>query len=202
MIKLKELIDIILEIEWNYFTNLKNTGGRASCQDNKKEFLITRGSQWENLNMEILLSYLDDLKQYKLEGRNPLFEKYAYMMQYTHKDEYEKLVKYLPKKNEKKEKLIDKIEEIVMNWEREFIKKYPNLAKYVRGVDVDDTGLIASTRTYLRGEHSTYSYKTNLLYLNYISSIDYNLAEKIYETIFKKKGYKNLEEVGNIVHGG
>ncbi|MDK9582566.1 DUF4125 family protein [Sneathia vaginalis] len=35
---MEELVDKIVEIEWSYFTNLKNTGGRASCQDNREEF--------------------------------------------------------------------------------------------------------------------------------------------------------------------
>ena len=96
---MEELVDKIVEIEWSYFTNLKNTGGRASCQDNREEFFLTRKSQWESLNEEILKSYLDDLEEYKRNKRNPLFEKYAYMMQYTHKDEYEKIKEYLPKKN-------------------------------------------------------------------------------------------------------
>lgn len=91
------------------------------------------------------------------------------------------------------------IEEIVMKWEREFVKKYPVLAKITRGVDINDEGSIASTRTYLRGEHSTYSVKTNELYLKYIQSLSENLAEKIYTDIFKKKGFVNLEDAENII---
>ena len=62
---MEELVDKIVEIEWSYFTNLKNTGGRASCQDNREEFFLTRKSQWESLNEDILKSYLDDLEEYK-----------------------------------------------------------------------------------------------------------------------------------------
>lgn len=196
---MEDIIDKIIEIEWNYFTNLNNTGGRASCQDNYGEFVITRKSQWENLTLDILKSYYDDLMEYKKIHRNPLFEKYAYMMEFTHKDEYEKLKPFLPLKNERNEKIIDMIEEIVMKWEREFVKKYPVLAKITRGVDINDEGSIASTRTYLRGEHSTYSVKTNELYLKYIQSLSENLVEKIYTDIFKKKGFVNLEDAENII---
>lgn len=62
---MEDIIDKIIEIEWNYFTNLNNTGGRASCQDNYGEFVITRKSQWENLTLDILKSYYDDLMEYK-----------------------------------------------------------------------------------------------------------------------------------------
>lgn len=192
-------IDKILEIEWEYFTNLNNTGGRASCQDNYSEFINTRKSQWENLSDDVVNSYYNDLIEYKRLKRNPMFEKYAYMMQFTHKDEYEKLRPYLPIKNEENEKIIDEIEKIVMNWEREFVKKYPKLSSAIRGVDVNDKGTLASTRTYLRGEHSTYSIKTNTLYLRYIKSLNYNLVEKIYNDILKKKGFKGLDDAQNFV---
>lgn len=196
---MEDILEKIIEIEWNYFTNLNNTGGRASCQDNHEEFVITRKSQWENLTIDILKSYYEDLKEYQKIHRNPLFEKYAYMMEFTHKDEYEKIKAFLPVKNEENEKLIDEIEKIVMNWEREFVKKYPILAKITRGVDINDEGSIASTRTYLRGEHSTYSVKTNKLYLEYIQNLKENLVEKIYEDIFKKKGFVDLEDAQNII---
>lgn len=195
---MEELVDKIVEIEWSYFTNLKNTGGRASCQDNREEFFLTRKSQWESLNEDILKSYLDDLEEYKSNKRNPLFEKYAYMMQYTHKDEYEKIKEYLPKKNIENEKIIDKIEEIIMKREVEFSEKYPKISRVARAIDTNDEGKLASIRTYLRGEHSTYSVKTNTLYYNYISSLKYNLVEEIYSKIICKKGFKSLDELENI----
>lgn len=195
---MEELVDKIVEIEWSYFTNLKNTGGRASCQDNREEFFLTRKSQWESLNEDILKSYLDDLEEYKSNKRNPLFEKYAYMMQYTHKDEYEKIKEYLPKKNIENEKIIDKIEEIIMKWEVEFSEKYPKISRVARAIDTNDEGKLASIRTYLRGEHSTYSVKTNTLYYNYIRSLKYNLVEEIYSKIICKKGFKSLDELENI----
>lgn len=195
---MEELVDKIVEIEWSYFTNLKNTGGRASCQDNREEFFLTRKSQWESLNEDILKSYLDDLEEYKRNKRNPLFEKYAYMMQYTHKDEYEKIKEYLPKKNIENEEIIDKIEAIIMKLEIEFSEKYPKISRVARAIDTNDEGKLASIRTYLRGEHSTYSVKTNTLYYNYISSLKYNLVEEIYSKIICKKGFKSLDELENI----
>lgn len=195
---MEELVDKIVEIEWSYFTNLKNTGGRASCQDNREEFFLTRKSQWESLNEDILKSYLDDLEEYKRNKRNPLFEKYAYMMQYTHKDEYEKIKEYLPKKNIENEEIIDKIEAIIMKWEIKFSEKYPKISRVARAIDTNDEGKLASIRTYLRGEHSTYSVKTNTLYYNYISSLKYNLVEEIYSKIICKKGFKSLDELENI----
>lgn len=187
-----KIINEILEKEWNLFTNLNNTGKRASCQDNKQEFLITRSSQWENLNRNICYSYLKDLYLASETGRNLLFEKYAYMMEYTHNDEYENIKMYLPNEDERKNRVIEKIEEIVIKWEEEFYNKYPKISNYVRQIDKIGEDGIASARIYLIGEHKSYSYTTNLLYLEYIQKLDYNLVEKIYSDIIKKKNLGNL----------
>jgi len=41
----KELTNCILELEWDMFTNVTNVGGRASCQDDRKTFIIMRKAQ-------------------------------------------------------------------------------------------------------------------------------------------------------------
>lgn len=183
-----KIISEILEIEWNLFTNLNNTGSRASCQDNKEEFFITRSSQWENLSRNICYSYLKDLHS----GRNLLFEKYAYMMEYTHIDEYEKIKAYLPEEDKRKNMLIEKIEKIVLEWANEFSIKYPKISRYIRNIDRIDENNLASMRVYLIGEHKSYSYTTNLLYLEYIKSLDFNLVEKIQADIVRKKNLGDL----------
>lgn len=109
---MNELIDEIIDIEWELFTNLNNTGSRASCQDDKMQFEINRRSQWELLNKEILESYLNDLYKANEKNRNLLFEKYAYMMEYTHPSEYEKIKMYLPKMDLEKEIIIKQIKKL------------------------------------------------------------------------------------------
>ncbi len=189
----EKIIKTILDKEWNLFTNLNDDENKSECQNNKYEFYINRSSQWENLSLEINESYLEDLRFYELEKRNPVFDKYLYMMEFTHKDEYEKMKNLLPVKNEEKEKIIKKIEEIMMEWAKEVYSKYPMFCKKSRFIEDIDKNKRASVRMYLVGEHKTYSYKTNKLYLEYIEKLDYNLVEKIYETIALKKGLGDLK---------
>lgn len=191
----KETIDEIVEIEWELFTNLNATGGREACQDNKEEFVINRESQWESLSLDVVNSYLRDLYRAEDSNRNLLFEKYAYMMEYTHKDEYDRLKPYLPKEDNLKNKVIEKIATIMDKWEKEFKEKYPKLSALTR--PMEDNGDIASTNVYLIGEHKSYSYTTNLLYLEFIKSIDYNLVEEIYKKIVSKKGFSSIQELEN-----
>ena len=87
-IKQNTIHQIIIR-EWEFFQNVHNTGGRASCQDNYEEFNIMRSSQWEIFSLPILRSYLDDLVLAKYKDRNPVMEKYAYMMKYSAPKEYE-----------------------------------------------------------------------------------------------------------------
>ena len=75
------IINQIVDIEWVMFDKVNNIGGRASCQDEKQTFYIMRSSQLGAWNEALLGSYLEDLQQAKAEGRNPLSEKYGYMME-------------------------------------------------------------------------------------------------------------------------
>lgn len=52
----------------------------------------------------------------------------------------------------------------------------------------------ASAMTYLIAEHRTYSYTTNLLYLEYIKTIDFNLTQRNFELIVKKQGFDSIEQ--------
>lgn len=194
---MNELIDEIIDIEWELFTNLNNTGSRASCQDDKMQFEINRRSQWELLNKEILESYLNDLYKANEKNRNLLFEKYAYMMEYTHPSEYEKIKMYLPKMDLEKEIIINQIKKIVLKWEYEFCEKYPEFAKSIRPVENEKGDSDASAMTYLVAEHRTYSYTTNLLYLEYIKTIDFNLTQRNFELIVKKQGFDSIEQFTN-----
>ena len=90
------LIKEIVQTEWAMFDRVSNAGGRAGCQDDWETFDIMRRSQfvvWDRVSLE---SYRNDLQQAEKQGRNLLTEKYAYMMQDTCPEEYQKIEKELP----------------------------------------------------------------------------------------------------------
>lgn len=186
-----ELIDKIIELEWKYFTNLNNIGSRASCQDNKDDFVIMRKAQWLTMNEEILLSYLNDLK-----NCNPLWEKYARMMKYNSPNEYEKIKNNLSEISEEKEMLVEKITTIYMNLEKEFFNCFPFYASMSRPLNsVDDDDLETSIETYLKGELLSYSLNTLKLYLNYIENKKENIVIENMDNIAKLQGFENSLEV-------
>ena len=79
----KTLVDAVVTAEWEMFSNVQNVGGKASCQMDPKTFRIMRSSQMDNWDDELLGSYLEDLLNARLEGRNLVTEKYARMMEST-----------------------------------------------------------------------------------------------------------------------
>lgn len=194
MIK-NELIEKILEKEWNYFSNLNNMGGRASCQDNKEDFAIMRKAQWLTFNEETLKSYWEDLNSRK----NPLFEKYIRMMKYTDPFEYSKRSVILEKISPEKEELVAKIMSIYMEWEKEFFLRFPVYASMGRVLySYQDNEEETSVETYLRGELYSYSEKTLSLYFNYINKMykeGKNLAIENMDNIAKFQGFTDSADV-------
>lgn len=87
----KTLVDAVVTAEWEMFSNVQNVGGKASCQMDPKTFRIMRSSQMDNWDDELLGSYLEDLLNARLEGRNLVTEKYARMMESTFPEEYAQL---------------------------------------------------------------------------------------------------------------
>ena len=189
------IIEKILEKEWNFFSNLNNIGGRASCQDNKEDFIIMRKCQWLTFNEETLLSYLDDLN---LEY-NPLFIKYAEMMKYNSPKEYERIKIYLKNISEEKNSLVNKIMLIYMKWEEDFFERFPIFSSMGRPLySKDDDDIDTSIETYLKGELLSYSEKTLKLYLEHIENSkekNINLVIKNMDNLAKAQGFKDSEEV-------
>ena len=87
----KHLAQEIVKREWVLFDQVHNIGGRASCQDNWPAFYVMRISQFLAWNKSILISYWNDLTEAEQEGRNPLSEKYGYMMEVTSPEEYDRM---------------------------------------------------------------------------------------------------------------
>lgn len=191
----EELIEKILQKEWDFFSKLHNIGGRASCQDNKEDFIIMRKAQWLTFNLETLKSYWRDLNS----NKNPLFEKYARMMKDNMPDEYERIKDNLESVSLEKKALVNKIMLVYMEWEEEFFSLFPIYSSMGRPLytfqdSLEDT----SIETYLRGELYSYSEETLKLYYEYINSMyidGINLAIKNMDIIAQMQGFKDSRDV-------
>ncbi len=185
-------VDEIIQLEWDMFQEVNNVGGRASCQNNYPTFKAMRLAQVCAWNEELQTSYHNDLTNAKVDERNLLQEKYARMMMYTHKGEYEKIQHLLPVISQEHYDLVDDIVEVYGAREQEFANNYPNISKFSR-----ISSNFTSTMVYLRGELLTYSTETLKIMKNYLLELEsknLNIVEKINLNTVKFYGYKTLDE--------
>ena len=202
----QELIDRIVEAEHRMFTGVPGPGGRAACQDDYKTFEINRSSQSMSWSEAILESYLEDLNEAEKNGRNLLTEKYARMMQSTSPSEYAAIEHLIPALDPEAPSLINRIVKVILQWEEALKEKYPYILKKGRPLhSSEDSPLVTSVETYLRGELATYSLKTLKLYYEHIireKSENVNGSEVVLYHMMKRYGFTSLENANERLKAG
>lgn len=192
-----DLIENIILKEWQQFDKVKNEGGRADCQDDYATFSLMRKSQYLTWNRELLESFYADLCNADKAGWNLIMEKYARMMESTNPEKYQELKSTLPELSPERVTIQEEIIKIQVAWMEEFSKDYPKMSSNARNIHTkEDSAFNTSYETYLRGEISTYSEKTFLLYTNFIIQLmreERNLAFDTMENTAKLYGYESID---------
>lgn len=193
-----DIIEEIVDLEWNQFDKVKNEGGRADCQDDFATFSVMRKSQYMTWNRELLASYRNDLIEANQKGWNLIMEKYARMMKSTAPEKYAELEKELPVHSQKRIAIQEEIIRIQVSWMEEFAGMYPKMADNARSIHTsEDNEYNTSYETYLRGEIGTYSENTFVLYGRFITDLMQSGKNLAYETMTntaKLYGYKSVED--------
>ncbi len=193
-----DLVEEIVRTEFLFFDKVNNEGGRAGCQDNWPTFHLMRSAQFEAWNTDTLCSYWKDLNMAEQEGRNPVAEKYAYMMEYTSPAEYEKIQEQLPVCTSKKKAIVEELLGVFLKQTEQFMQDYPSFRKTSRPVYAsDDQPFFTSIETYTRGELKTYSETTLESYLSWIRAEEAagrKIVYQIYENTAHGYGYASVEE--------
>lgn len=193
-----KLIAEIVAAEWNMFQNVRNEGGRASCQDDYPTFDIMRTSQFRAWDEDTLLSYMADLKQAAAVGRNLLAEKYAHMMASTAPGHYARLAPELHMPTDEEKALARDICGILVAQTEQYARKYPLLSEHGRPLRSNgDTEYDTSIETYQLGELYTYSRGTlERLYshIKRVQAAGQNFAEQILEFTVERYGFRSIGE--------
>ncbi|MBP3337864.1 MAG: DUF4125 family protein [Lachnospiraceae bacterium] len=194
-------VDRIVNLEWKQFDKVKNEGGRADCQDDFDTFSIMRRSQYLTWPYELLESFYNDLVIAEEKGWNLIMEKYARMMKSTNPEKYKAFERDLPVLSDERIAIQEEIISIQVAWMEEFANSYPKMAGNARSIRTnEDNEWNTSYETYLRGEISTYSEKTFVLYGRFIVNLlneNKNLAYEIMENTARFYGYKSVYDAEN-----
>lgn len=200
----EELVNMIFETEFLAFVEVRNTGGRASCQNDRGTFEIMRKSQYLTWNRKMLMQYLYDFETEYKRGHNLIEEKYGRMMESTAPDEYKEIADNFSKLTDEKKQIIEAIVKIQVDFMEKFSQKYPHLAGNARSIHTSEDRINnTSYETYLRGEISTYSDKMLELYGRFVANICMNggnLAFMTMEQSVKMYGYESLEVAEKAMH--
>ncbi len=196
---MEKTIETIIELEWRFFDLVQNEGGRASCQDDWKTFRIMRGSQFMAWSQPLLESWYKDLLRARSEGRNPLTEKYGYMMCVADPRANREMMDRLPPVSEEKKSLSRKIVDRLVQQNAAFARRYPLVAGHARPLRTADegAGTMTSMETYQLGELWTYSQRTLILldeHLVRLAGEGVNYAELVVRNSLIQRGFAGLED--------
>lgn len=199
-------IEEMIKEEWGQFQMIHNRGGRAGCQEDWEQFQIMRKSQFLIWPESILDSYHEDLLSAKTQGRNLLFEKYAWMMESTSPEEFREISCALPRISWMRRNRINRTAFIQARWGEAFASEYPCMAGSGRlFYTKDDKPWSTSIETYTRGELLSYSENTEAQYSDFIllnEEDGVNLTKAVRENMVRLYGYPSLEHYENMLREG
>lgn len=177
----------ILDFEWKSFDKIRGLNGRATCQDSPKEFFIMRLAQYLAYNEKVINYLYKDLKNAEKNDFNPIFDKYARMMEFTDKYKFEIIKENLEDLSPVKIHLLEKIKNILnsksIDTPKELEKIRPRESEYKK----------ISSYDYYIAEISFLSLKTLWAIEEMINHPSFNLEENIYENtkyLFKRLNIK------------
>ncbi len=165
----------ILDFEWKNFDEIRGINGRALCQDSPKEFFIMRLAQYLAYDKKLIGYLYEDLKKAEKNGFNPIFDKYARMMEFTDKDKFEIIKENLEDLSPVKIHLLEKIKNILKSKSTDT----PKELEKIRPRESEDKKI--SSYDYYIAEISSLSLKTLWAIEEMINHPPFNLEENIYD---------------------
>ena len=201
---MEDIIESIIQMEWEFFDKVENEGGRASCQDNWDTFSKMRRSQYMAWSEPLLESWKADLVRANEDGRNPLTEKYGYMMCISDPEGNEETALRLPPVSPEKIDTARRIVDRLIPQNEVFRAKYPRISGRGRPLRTSEEPAAGwtSIETYELGELWTYSQKTLELFevnLDTFKKEGRSYPETVVEYGLRLRGFKGLEEAEAIL---
>ena len=194
-----DIIDAIVQLEWKFFDKVQNEGGRADCQDDWQTFSVMRRSQYQAWTGPMLESWLSDLLRAYDEGRNPLTEKYGYMMFISDPQGGAEVASRLPQVTDEKKQLAAAIVKRLLPLNEAYRQKYPHVAGRGRPLRTSEEAAVGwtSIETYETGELWTYSQETLKLFDEHLAELEksgQSYPEMVVENGLKQRGFESIQQ--------
>lgn len=187
----------LLDLEWRLFDAAPQAGQRSARPEDREMFSVTRSAELSVWSPKLRESWRRDLLTARAEGRNPINEKYIYMLKGVDQERYNALKTVLPEADMEKLWLVDWICQAEIIWQEALLQKYPRLTKNSRAIHRSaDNPESVSFETYMWGELMACSVITLRLYASQIEKAQKagkNLCEDVLGNIVRQLGYDSLE---------
>jgi hypothetical protein len=196
---MEDVIESIIQMEWDFFDKVQNEGGRAFCQDDWDTFSKMRRSQYMAWSTQLLESWKADLITAREEGRNPLTEKYGYMMFISDPQNNEETARCLPPVPFGKKQAARRIVDRLITQNEAFRCKYPRVSGRGRPLRTSEEPAAGwtSVETYELGELWTYSLRTLELFEENLDDFEKkgrSYPETVVENGLKLRGFESLDQ--------
>ena len=199
----QDAIRHLVDLEWAFFQNTRNEGGRAPCQDDRETFYVMRTGQAMGWSEKMVAAWTADLERAGAEGRNPGMEKYARMMAFTAPESYSAMEHLLPALEPETEKLARELTDQTVAWAEAARVRFPYVCASGRPIRSDeDSPYVTSLETYCYGELLTASRETLELFQRYYAAKaerGENLYIEIQTHTARLLGYGSLEEAERVL---
>lgn len=193
----------LLDLEWRLFDAAPQAGQRSARPEDRDQFRVARSAQLAVWSPELRESWRQDLLSAQAEGRNPINEKYIYMLEQVRPEQYASLKPALPAASMEKLWLVDWICQAQIVWQEALLQKYPRLTQNSRAVHrSEDSREGVSFETFMRGELMACSVNTLRLYarqVEHAQKAGQNLCEAILENAVRQLGFDSLETANDCV---
>ena len=197
------LIHTIITLEWDMFQAVNEGGPRASCQDDRVTFEGMRRGQFQSWSAEACASYLEDLKNAVLHGRNLVTEKYIHMMKHSSPNRYAELSKRIPIPDRSLVQLAQEISDKLLVQTEVLFEEFPYVCSSGRPLrSTQDISGVVSIETYQIGEMLTYSVRTLEALRHHLAAFEkdgQSLARNIMENSVRHYGFKTLKEAETVM---
>lgn len=202
-----QIIEDIIALEWDMTNRTDLINRLRPCMYDKDLFITNRKRLLATWNEDLQKSYYQDLCMAQKEGRNPVNEKYGYMLEQTNPEEYDRIKDQLPECSLEKLFLIDWISQHLVEWQEGLAQKYPRLVGNKNMIRRNQDNQQQKTfEAHIRSELATFSEETLRTYAAYIEQLQksgLNLNQMIFENVVAPYGCQTLEEAEQflIEHG-